>query len=159
LIDTLEGQLLAALPSGEVQQKLGVDTHNHDQKDKDTVLGRLDAAFLDGRFTTREYIDNLKSGYADSPRELTAVLFIAGHENVQQALLSLLMVLSHDQVLQNKIRKGAGPWATAWQPDPAVFRPERWGSSVEEIDALARRTRSSGEFATFHGGLRACECV
>jgi unspecific monooxygenase len=137
--------------------------------------------------------------------------------------LSLLMVLSHDQVLQNKIRKGAGsqmdpllhavihetlrlyppipqlinrrvaqpctlrlpsngtvlevpldpgtyvgwsafgmqrgPWATAWQPDPAVFRPERWGSSVEEIDALARRTRSSGEFATFHGGLRACECV
>lgn len=50
-----------------------------------------------------------------------------------------------------------GPWNITWQPDPAVFRPERWGSTVEEIDSLARKARSAGEFVTFHGGLRACK--
>lgn len=47
--------------------------------------------------------------------------------------------------------------ATCWQPDPLAFRPDRWGSSVDEIDRLAVRATSLGEFATFHGGPRACE--
>lgn len=62
LILTLEEQLLAALPSRHVQEKLGVEKLKHSDRVGDTVLERLDAAFLDGRFTPREYIDNLKSG-------------------------------------------------------------------------------------------------
>jgi unspecific monooxygenase len=49
-----------------------------------------------------------------------------------------------------------GPWNSTWQPDPDVFRPSRWGTTVDHIDALARETRSRGEYVGFHGGLRAC---
>ena len=53
-----------------------------------------------------------------------------------------------------------GPHASLWQPDPAAFRPERWGDSVLDIDRLARKANSEGQFATFHGGARACEyCI
>lgn len=46
-----------------------------------------------------------------------------------------------------------GPWAAA---DACEWRPERWGSTIEDMDAALRRQRSEGEFATFHGGLRTC---
>lgn len=36
------------------------------------------------------------------------------------------------------------------------WRPERWGQTIEEMDATLRRLRSEGEFATFHGRLRTC---
>lgn len=38
----------------------------------------------------------------------------------------------------------------------AQWRPERWGQTIEEMDATLRRWRSEGQFATFHGGLRTC---
>lgn len=38
----------------------------------------------------------------------------------------------------------------------AAWRPQRWGATIEEMDATLRRLRSEGEFATFHGGLRTC---
>lgn len=47
-----------------------------------------------------------------------------------------------------------GPWS-GWD-EPETWRPERWGGNIEEMDATARRMRSEGEFATFHGGLRTC---
>ncbi|WOO76377.1 Cytochrome P450-DIT2 [Vanrija pseudolonga] len=214
LIAQLEQELLATLPSAEAKAALSckvIDVAS--SPSSSNVLFDLDQALLHGTFTSREYIDNLK------------ILFIAGHENVQQALCSVLMVLARDPMLQDDIRQDAllhrgkdtspflhaivhetlrlyppipqlinrrvadpcvlslpsqggaplhvplqpgtyvgwtafgvhrGPWNSTWQPDPDVFRPSRWGTTVDNIDALARETRSRGEFTSFHGGLRAC---
>ncbi|KAF2102518.1 Dit2 protein [Rhizodiscina lignyota] len=43
-----------------------------------------------------------------------------------------------------------------WGPSADEFRPERWGSTNEEINALYRRANSKGAFISFHGGRRAC---
>ncbi|KAL1413841.1 cytochrome P450-dit2 [Vanrija albida] len=214
LISQLEHELLAALPSAEAKQALaGGAVDGASSPSSSNILFDLDEALLKGTFSSREYIDNLK------------ILFIAGHENVQQALCSLLMVMARDLALQDAIRKDAlshrgddpspllhaviyetlrlyppipqlinrrvaepcvlslpsqggaqlhvplqpgtyvgwtafgvhrGRWNTQWQSDPDVFRPSRWGNTVEDIDALARRARSRGEFVSFHGGLRTC---
>ena len=169
------------------------------------MQSKLDGAFLSGLLSEREYIDNVKSETGPRPK-LTAVLFIAGHENAQQALLTLLWILSRDPELQAHIRSDASPspilHATVlealrlYPPIPQLFnrrvahdtvlslpgldvslkegtyvgwsayglhrsidaewRPQRWGSSIEEMDANLRRWRSEGQFATFHGGLRTC---
>jgi cytochrome P450 len=44
----------------------------------------------------------------------------------------------------------------AWGDDADDFRPERWGSSIEEINTHYRRSNSRAEFIAFHGGRRAC---
>lgn len=135
-----------------------------------------------------------------------SVIFIAGHENAQQALLTLLWILSHDRELQARIRADISPSPTLqatilealrlYPPIPqlinrrvahytvlslpgldvplregmyvgwsafglhraidAEWRPQRWGESIEDMDANLRKWRSEGEFATFHGGLRTC---
>lgn len=37
------------------------------------------------------------------------------------------------------------------------FKPQRWGSTLAEIDSKLRNASSKGEFVAFHSGLRACE--
>lgn len=44
----------------------------------------------------------------------------------------------------------------AWGANANDFKPERWGSSVEEINANYRRVNSRASFIAFHGGRRAC---
>lgn len=44
----------------------------------------------------------------------------------------------------------------AWGKDANDFRPERWGSTVEDINAQYRRVNSRASFIAFHGGRRAC---
>jgi cytochrome P450 len=43
-----------------------------------------------------------------------------------------------------------------WGCDADEFKPERWGSTVADIQGLYRRVRAKGGFVTFHGGRRAC---
>ncbi|KAL4912121.1 cytochrome P450 [Aspergillus aurantiobrunneus] len=43
-----------------------------------------------------------------------------------------------------------------WGPTADEFRPERWGLSIEEMNALFRRANAKGAFISFHGGRRAC---
>ncbi|KAK4216312.1 cytochrome P450-DIT2 [Rhypophila decipiens] len=44
----------------------------------------------------------------------------------------------------------------AWGPDANEFRPERWGSTHEQIQRQYRQRRARAEFISFHGGRRAC---
>ncbi|ERF77121.1 hypothetical protein EPUS_07662 [Endocarpon pusillum Z07020] len=44
----------------------------------------------------------------------------------------------------------------AWGANANDFKPERWGSTVEEINANYRRVNSRASFIAFHGGRRAC---
>lgn len=99
LIAQLEHELLAALPSDEAKAALDGNAINPAAlPSSSNVLFDLDQALLKGTFTPREYIDNLKSEHNARTRLTTKVLFIAGHENVQQALCSLLMILARDPV-------------------------------------------------------------
>jgi unspecific monooxygenase len=43
-----------------------------------------------------------------------------------------------------------------WGPDADVFRPSRWGKTVDDMNALYRRATSKATFVTFHGGKRTC---
>ncbi|KAI9677068.1 MAG: cytochrome P450-dit2 [Caeruleum heppii] len=43
-----------------------------------------------------------------------------------------------------------------WGDDADAFRPERWGTTPEEINLSYRRANSRAEFIAFHGGRRAC---
>lgn len=43
-----------------------------------------------------------------------------------------------------------------WGATADEFRPERWGSNMDEINALFRRANAKGAFISFHGGRRAC---
>ncbi|KAF4766472.1 hypothetical protein HAV15_010488 [Penicillium sp. str.  len=44
----------------------------------------------------------------------------------------------------------------AWGPDANNFRPERWGSTDEQISRKYRSAKARAEFISFHGGSRAC---
>lgn len=44
----------------------------------------------------------------------------------------------------------------AWGPDANDFRPERWGSTDEQISRKYRSAKARAEFISFHGGSRAC---
>jgi unspecific monooxygenase len=44
----------------------------------------------------------------------------------------------------------------AWGADADEFRPERWGTSYEDVQRAYRQRRSRAEFISFHGGRRAC---
>lgn len=44
----------------------------------------------------------------------------------------------------------------AWGDDADVFRPERWGVTIEDINSRYRQASSRAEFIAFHGGRRAC---
>ncbi|BCS29504.1 cytochrome P450 monooxygenase xanG [Aspergillus puulaauensis] len=43
-----------------------------------------------------------------------------------------------------------------WGATADEFRPGRWGSNMDEINALFRRANAKGAFISFHGGRRAC---
>jgi cytochrome P450 len=43
-----------------------------------------------------------------------------------------------------------------WGDDADDFKPQRWGTTNEEINHLYRRANSKGSFISFHGGRRAC---
>ncbi|KAJ5107930.1 Cytochrome P450 oxidoreductase [Penicillium angulare] len=45
---------------------------------------------------------------------------------------------------------------TVWGPDVDTPRPERWGSTDEQISANYRGAKARAEFISFHGGSRAC---
>jgi hypothetical protein len=62
------------------------------------VLDAIKQARSTGVWTEREYIDNLKSARFPLVGADWTVLFIAGHENLQQALLTALWLLASDQV-------------------------------------------------------------
>ncbi|KDN47173.1 cytochrome P450 [Tilletiaria anomala UBC 951] len=197
----------------------------------DSRMGKIpcdmQAEFEEGCWTAQEVMDNTK------------ILFIAGHENTQNALNSLLMVLATHPNLQRRLRAevrsvfeggafdapivgkdhlerlpqlmafiyetmrlyppipmllnrrassdtiihlfnpeqnsshaitvAAGTYvgwhayglhrssrSSLWAPDPTSFRPERWGSTTREIEALARRAETSGEYIPFAAGVRLC---
>lgn len=44
----------------------------------------------------------------------------------------------------------------AWGVDADIFRPQRWGKSIQDIHKAYRRRKARAEFITFHGGSRAC---
>lgn len=71
LIGNLETELLSALPSDEARAALAsTPSFAPSEKIQATssgVLRSLDQALLDGRFTKREYIDNLKSELPHCP--------------------------------------------------------------------------------------------
>jgi cytochrome P450 len=43
-----------------------------------------------------------------------------------------------------------------WGKDADEFRPSRWGTTLEQINALYRRANAKGAFISFHGGRRMC---
>lgn len=43
-----------------------------------------------------------------------------------------------------------------WGATADEFKPGRWGSNIDEINALFRRANAKGAFISFHGGRRAC---
>lgn len=43
-----------------------------------------------------------------------------------------------------------------WGEDADAFRPERWGATMEEVNATFRTANRKGGFIAFHGGRRAC---
>ncbi|KAL2864423.1 cytochrome P450 monooxygenase xanG [Aspergillus lucknowensis] len=43
-----------------------------------------------------------------------------------------------------------------WGETAEEFNPERWGTTMDEINALFRRANARGSFISFHGGRRAC---
>jgi cytochrome P450 len=44
----------------------------------------------------------------------------------------------------------------SWGTDSHEFKPLRWGSTSEEIQALFRKSSSKSTFISFHGGKRTC---
>ncbi|KAI0814586.1 Dit2 protein [Xylaria sp. FL0064] len=43
-----------------------------------------------------------------------------------------------------------------WGYDADLFRPSRWGDTVDDMNMLFRRATSKAAFITFHGGKRTC---
>jgi cytochrome P450 len=44
----------------------------------------------------------------------------------------------------------------AWGSDSHEFRPERWGTTVDEVQTLFRKSSAKSTFISFHGGRRTC---
>ncbi|CAG8904111.1 unnamed protein product [Penicillium egyptiacum] len=44
----------------------------------------------------------------------------------------------------------------SWGPDADELRPERWGTTDEQISMKYRSAKARAEFISFHGGSRAC---
>lgn len=187
--------------------------HNHACDPSSTNLGcRLLGAHREGILNTKQLHDNLVS------------TFLAGHENPQLALMSLMYLLGANPTIQAQLRTeintlftetdtpsyaalhdlplltstiyeslrlfppisqlinrctseptrlgndivipagtymGYNAYSTNrdvefWGPDADSFRPERWGTTMDDINALFRRANAKGAFISFHGGRRAC---
>ena len=43
-----------------------------------------------------------------------------------------------------------------WGPDSHLCRPERWGNTPDDINAVFRKASSKSSFISFHGGKRTC---
>ena len=43
-----------------------------------------------------------------------------------------------------------------WGDTADKFRPERWGTTMHDVNNRFRKANSSAEFISFHGGKRAC---
>jgi cytochrome P450 len=43
-----------------------------------------------------------------------------------------------------------------WGTDSHLFKPERWGSTPDEINTLFRKASSKSSYISFHGGKRTC---
>ncbi|MCJ1485056.1 hypothetical protein MMC06_005229, partial [Schaereria dolodes] len=69
--------------------------------------------------------------------------------------------LGNDIILHEGTYVGYYSYATnrsrqAWGEDADEFRPERWGSTTDDIRNRFRRANTRAEFISFHGGRRAC---
>ncbi|KAF2819794.1 putative cytochrome P450 [Ophiobolus disseminans] len=194
----------------------GHEHHCCNENDNRSVACRLIGSHREGLLTDKDLDDNLVS------------TFLAGHENPQLVLMSLMyLVGSHPETqsqllkeleavyppnapadyepmyselhdlpvltavlyetirmfppisqlinrctsapvsLGNKIQVPAGVYVgynaystnrdtEFWGDDSDEFKPERWGSNMEDINHLYRRANSKGAFISFHGGKRAC---
>lgn len=192
--------------------------HDHvcDSNNHKNVACRLIGAYDEGILSDKDLEDNMVS------------TFLAGHENPQLALMSLMYLLGAHPAVQDEVRRevqtlypakapadyepsyneihnlphltavvyeslrmfppisqlinrrttesvvlggklpvpkgvflGYNAYSTNrdiefWGTDSDVFKPERWGKNMEEINHLYRRANSKGAFISFHGGRRAC---
>lgn len=169
------------------------------------VSKKLLEALKDGTFTEKQFTDN------------AMIVMIAGHENPQLFLSSLLYVLAKNPIIQNRLRdelgninfetsrledcvylsgvicetlrlypslgqiinrctsetvtlgdmiipKGVyvgynnfatGRDKTVWD-QPEIFQPERWGSTIDEVNRNYAKAKSSARLPAFHGRKRAC---
>jgi cytochrome P450 len=191
--------------------------HKHLCDAESTSLGcRLLGSYREGKLSEKDLHDNLVS------------TFLAGHENPQLALISLMYLLGKDLELQKRVRMeietlypvnspidfnpsssdihdlplltsviyetlrlfppisqllnrctkidtvlgegiaipqgvfvGYNAYSTNrdsefWGADADDFKPERWGSSMDEINHTFRWANAKGAFISFHGGRRVC---
>ncbi|KNG50525.1 Dit2 protein [Stemphylium lycopersici] len=194
----------------------GHTQHVCNENDPRNVACRLLGSYREGLLSEKDLDDNLVS------------TFLAGHENPQLALMSLMYLLGTHTHIQEAVRKeisilfpdnapaehepsyadvhslplltsvlyeslrmfppisqlinrrtttpvtlgnripipigvyvGYNAYSTNrntdfWGADAEEFRPERWGTTNEDINQLYRRANSKGAFISFHGGRRAC---
>ncbi|RYN99210.1 Cytochrome [Alternaria tenuissima] len=203
------GTLRTAISKGHSQ-------HVCNENDNRNVACRLLGSHREGILSDKDLDDNLVS------------TFLAGHENPQLALMSLMYLLGTHTSVQEAVRKeistlfpadahvdyepsytdlhdlplltsvlyeslrmfppisqlinrrtttpvllgnkipvpsgvymGYNAYSTNrdtefWGDDADDFKPQRWGTTNEEINHLYRRANSKGSFISFHGGRRAC---
>jgi cytochrome P450 len=191
--------------------------HKHVCDHESTSLGcRLLGSYREGIISEKALHDNLVS------------TFIAGHENPQLGILSMMYILGANPDMQEKVRSEIRslfpdhapdnfeppyaeihdlPYLTAtiyetlrlfppisqllnrstqvdtvlgddihipkgvyvgynaystnrdvdfWGADANVFKPERWGSTMDEINSTFRWANAKSAFISFHGGRRVC---
>ena len=51
---------------------------------------------------------------------------------------------------------GTGTDATVWGSNANEFKPERWGTTSEEVSKCYKTAKRTGQLPAFHGGKRAC---
>ncbi|KAH7551557.1 hypothetical protein BM1_09873 [Bipolaris maydis] len=194
----------------------GHTQHVCNENDNRNVACRLLGSHREGILSDKDLDDNLVS------------TFLAGHENPQLALMSLMYLLGKHTHIQDAVRKeiaalypnnapadyepeysdvhdlplltsvlyeslrmfppisqlinrrttapvvlgnavpipagvymGYNAYSTNrdtefWGTDADDFKPERWGTTNEDINKLHRRANSKSAFISFHGGRRAC---